>query len=281
MTQRTAWALILLAALGVRPCRAGQAEPIKAITSPSVDLTLSLTRAGKLAKVFVRPGQKVRAGELLAQLDDSVERKELALLKAQADDTTAVQAATTRYERARTVLVKVQQAYDSNAAPPRELEDARLDAALAEFDLAAARLRHALDEGKYQKANLDLERMRLVSPADGEIERVIAKEGESIDALTPVLRLVSVAPLWIDAPVPLDIGRRLAAGSKAMVTLPGRDAPVEGKVIHVSRVADPASETLEVRIELANPTARFAGEHVTVTFPQEPAKAPPEPAKRD
>jgi hypothetical protein len=40
-------------------------------------------------------------------------------------------------------------------------------------------------------------------------------------------------------------------------------------------VADPASETLEVRVELPNPSTRLAGEHVTVTFP-EPAGGKPE-----
>jgi multidrug efflux pump subunit AcrA (membrane-fusion protein) len=83
-----------------------------------------------------------------------------------------------------------------------------------------------------------------------------------------VLRLVNVDPLWIDTPVPLDIGRRLTAGCKALVQLPDQAAPAEGKVIHVSRVADPASETLEVRVELPNPSTRLAGEHVTVTFPE-------------
>jgi multidrug efflux pump subunit AcrA (membrane-fusion protein) len=159
------------------------------------------------------------------------------------------------------------------------LEEAQLSAELADFDLAAARLQHDLDVGKYEQAALDLQRMRLVSPADGVVEEVLAKAGESVDALAPVLRLVNVDPLWIDAPVPLDVARGLAAGSKAMVTLPGREKPAVGKVIHVSRVADSASKTLEVRIELPNPDARFAGEHVTVTFPKDEPE--PSPAKTE
>lgn len=267
MTRAAALALVGLVGFGAQPSPAGQAEPIQAITAPSVDLTLSLTRAGKLARVLVRPGQKVKAGELLAQLDDSVEQKQVAVLKTQADANTTVRAAATRYQQALTVLARVQKAFDNDAAPSRELEDARLEAALAELDLAAARVKQQVDVGKYEQASLDLERMRLASPADGVVEKVLAEAGESVDALAPVLRLVNVDPLWIDAPVPLSIGRRIRAGSKAMVALPGRGQPVEAKVIHVSRVADPASETLEVRIELSNPSARFAGEHVTVTFP--------------
>jgi RND family efflux transporter MFP subunit len=280
MTRRCL-AVILALAMGALPGRPRAAEAaeapdaIKAITTPSQDLTLSFTRAGRLAKVLVRRGQKVRAGELLAQLDDSVEQKQLALLKAKADNTTAVQTAQLKNQRAKAVLVKVQSAYASKAAPQRELEDAQLDVAMTEIYLAAAQLEHEQDVGKCEQARLDLDRMRLTSPADGEIERVIAKAGESVDALAPALRLVNVDPLWIDTPVPLDIGRRLSAGCKALVQLPGQAAPAEGKVIHVSRVADPASETLEVRVELPNPSARLAGEHVNVTFP-EPGNGKPE-----
>jgi RND family efflux transporter MFP subunit len=280
MTHRR-FAVILALALGAlsgRPWAAGAAEAIKAITAPSEDLTLSFTRAGRLAKVLVRQGQKVRAGELLAQLDDSVEQKQLALLKARADNTAAIRAAQLKYQRAKAVLDKVQNAYTSKAAPQRELEDAQLEAAMAEIDVASAQFEHEQDVGKYEQARLDLDRMRLTSPADGEIERVIAKAGESVNALAPVLRLVNVDPLWIDTPVPLDIGRRLAAGCKALVQLPGQAAPAEGKVIHVSRVADPASETLEVRVELPNPSTRLAGEHVTVTFPDPAGQAAPTPA---
>jgi RND family efflux transporter MFP subunit len=280
MTHR-GFAVILALALGAllaRPWAAGAAEAIKAITAPSEDLTLSFTRAGRLAKVLVRQGQKVRAGELLAQLDDSVEQKQLALLKARADNTAAIRAAQLKCQRAKAVLDKVQNAYTSKAAPQRELEDAQFEAAMAEIDVASAQLEHEQDVGKYEQTRLDLDRMRLASPADGEIERVIAKAGESVNTLAPVLRLVNVDPLWIDTPVPLDIGRRLAAGCKALVQLPGQAAPAEGKVIHVSRVADPASQTLEVRVELPNPSTRLAGEHVTVTFPEPAGQAAPTPA---
>ena len=276
MIRRTGLVLALLAAALPAACPADQpVEPIKAITSPSLDLTLSFTRAGRVEKVLVRPGQKVRAGSLLACLENSVERKQLALLKAQADDTTALTAAETRLRRAKSDLEKIEKAYAAKAAPRRELEEAQLDADMARLELDAARFQHAQDTGKYEKAQLDLLRMQLLSPADGEIEEVIVKAGESVDALAPVLRLVSVNPLWIDAPVPLKIGRRLKAGSNALVQLPGVDKPAAGKVIHVSRVADPASETLEVRVELPNPSARFAGEHVTVTFPEEAKPSSP------
>jgi len=277
MTHRAIVAILVMGPMAVaaRAVAAEPAQATKAITSPSQDLTLSLTRVGRIAKVLVRQGQNVRAGDLLVQLEDSVERRQVGLLKAKADDTSVIRGAELKLTRAKKMLAKVQVAYAGKAAPQRELEDAQLNADMAEIEVIEARLAHEQDIGKYEQAALDLERMRLTSPSDGEVERLRAKAGESVDALAPLLRLVNVDPLWIGTPVPLAIGRHLSAGRKALVRLPGLKAPAEGKVIHVSRVADAASKTLEVRVELPNPTARPAGEHVTVTFPDQATAADP------
>jgi RND family efflux transporter MFP subunit len=261
-----------------RPAPAGETRGIKAVTAPSEDLTLSFTRPGRLAKVLVREGQHVKAGDPLAQLDDAVEQAQSASLKAQADSTTAIRGAQLQVARRQEILRKIQKAHAENAAPLRELDDAKNDAAMADLALETAQLQHQLDVGKYQESELNLQRMRLVSPTDGMVERLRARQGESADALAPVLRLVRVDPLWIDVPAPLALARELREGDLATVRLPGAAAPASGRVVRVSRVADAASETLEVRVELPNPSARPAGEQVSVQFPTPgtagPATAP-------
>ena len=247
---------------------AGEARAIAASTTPSLDLTLSFTHPGRIAKVLVHEGQQVKAGEVLVQLDDAVERAQAASLKAQAETTTAMRAAQLQLTRRQEILRKIQKAHAEQAAPERELEEAKIDLAMAELALETSRFQHEQDQAKYQEAELNLQRMRLVSPADADVERLRVREGESVDALAAVLRLVRVAPLWIDVPVPLALGRELRQGQPAAVRLPAADGPATGRVIRVSRVADAASETLEVRLELPNPADRPAGEQVTVQFPR-------------
>ena len=248
-------------------------EPIKAITAPSEDLTLAFTQPGRIAKVLVREGQHVKAGQLLVQLDDSVERVQLSMLKAKADNVTAIKAAQLRLARKRVVLKKVQEAYDGNAAPERELEDARSDVPIAELDLQLARFNHEQDKARHQEAELLLERMRLLSPVEAEVERLYRRVGEAVgvgeiaEARTAVVRLVRIDPLWIDVPTPTGQARRLAPGQAALVRFAEAEPPVEARIVRVSKVADAASETLEVRLELPNPTGRPAGEQVTVRFP--------------
>jgi len=264
------------------PAAKSPSTPIKAVTAPSEDLTLAFTQPGRIAKVLVREGQHVRAGQLLVQLDDSVERVQVSMLKAKAENIIAVKAAELRLARKRAVLRKVQEAYDSSAAPERELEDARIDAAVAELDLQLARFTHQQDEAKHQEAKLLLERMRLLSPVDAEVERIYRRVGEAVGGgettgeRAAVVRLVRIDPLWIDVPTPTRQARRLARGQTAQVRFAEAERPVEATILRVSKVADAASETLEVRLELPNPAARPAGEQVTVHFPaaEKAARAP-------
>ena len=115
---------------------------------------------------------------------------------------------------------------------------------------------------------VQVEKMRLISPIDGRIEKINVETGESINALTDVVRVVKIDPLWIDVPVPLDIATDLSILKKAIVIFPSPNrASVEGNIIFISAVADAASGTLRVRIEVPNKSNRPAGEHVEVVFP--------------
>jgi multidrug efflux pump subunit AcrA (membrane-fusion protein) len=109
--------------------------------------------------------------------------------------------------------------------------------------------------------------MSLKSPIDGRVEKVEVEVGESVNGLGDVVRLVNTDQLWIDVPVPLAKGRTLKLGQTAKVKFPDAEqAPVEGKIIYISTVADAASSTLRTKIEVPNKLKRPAGEHVRVIF---------------
>ena len=275
-------ALSLLAAPGVAPGAAQADAAVKAVTAPSEDHTMvSLDRRGRVGKVLVKEGQTVKAGQAVIQMDDAVERKQLSLLDAKAANITPIRASRLRLERAQTVLTKVRKLHATGAAPDRELAEAGLSAAMAELQLEMDRFDNAQAKGNAETLRLQVERMKLTSPVAGKIERVLVKPGQYIDALAEVARIVQVDPLWIDVPVPLPAARGLKMGRPARVTFDDSpdDTPAMGRIVRIASLADAGSETLEIRVELPNPSRRPAREHVSVTFPA-PAEPPPaEPAK--
>ena len=88
---------------------------------------------------------------------------------------------------------------------------------------------------------------------------------ESVEALAPVIRVVQNDPLWIDVPVPLSLARELKVGSRVKILFSETGATsAEGKVIYAASVADAASDTRRVRVEVPNSQRRIAGERVLV-----------------
>jgi membrane fusion protein (multidrug efflux system) len=241
---------------------------VRAITSPSSDITLSYVQPGRIVKVHFVEGAWVKAGQVLVQQDDSVEQIQLAQLKAASDDTTQIQASDASLAQKRVDLQKLEKAAAQNAATELEVEHAKLSVKMAELSLQLARFEHKQAERKYDEVKVQVEKMSLRSPIDGKIEKIHVEAGESINALIDVVRVVQIDPLWIDVPVPLIQAMDLTPKKKAKVVFPNPNrASVEGSIIYKAAVADAASGTLRVRIEVPNKSNRPAGEHVEIIFP--------------
>ena len=249
---------------------AGETEiSIEAITKPSMDVTMTFLHPGRIAKFMVKEGESVKAGDVLVQQDDSAERAQLAQLKAEADDEIRVQAAEAQLAQKKVDLAKTEQARKGGGATDLEVQHARLEVTIGELSKRLAEFEHTQAGLKYDETRLQVERMRLMAPFDGQVQKQFLQVGESADSQTnKVLRMVNIDPLWIDVPVPTQRVRQgLALGDTVQVTFPeapGKTCCVAGKIILISPVADAASQRLIVRVEAANKDRRPAGEHVMV-----------------
>lgn len=246
---------------------AAVADGIEAITNPSKDVTLSFVRPGKIAEILAEEGRIVKRGEVLVRQDDAAERQQLAQLKAQAQDKIRIKAAQAKLDQSELDEKKIKQAKELGVATELELEHAQLEVTIASLSLDLAVFQNKQDELKHKETVLHVERMRIVSPINGRVERIFIEAGESVDSLAQVIRVVHIDPLRIEVQVPLGQARKLKAGQAAWVAFDkgGRER-TRGTIAYVSSVADAASETLMVRVEAPNPSARPAGERVYVSF---------------
>lgn len=261
-------AVICSLAAGSLPARA---EAILAISAPSADIALSFVAAGIISEVLVKAGDQVEKGKLLARLDDGPEQIQAQQLKVQARDKTRIMAAEAELAQKRVDLMKLELAKTRGAASDWEIEHLRLGVRIAELSLMAAKIEKEQNQRRYIQALRQLGRMRLVAPIGGHVEKVVVEPGEAVKTLGPVIQLVKIDPLWVDVPVPLGQVKKLTLEQAARVVFPGTEADEtpNGRIIHISAVADAASDTLNVRIEVANPDHRPAGERVTVKFLEE------------
>lgn len=241
---------------------------ITAITVPSADVTLSFVQPGRIAAIHFKEGETVRAGDIMVQLDDAADQVRLAQLRAESENLTNIKAAEASLAQKRVDLKKLEVAAERNAATELEVEHAKLDVKIAELSLKLAMFEHEQAQRKHEEAKIQVENMRLKTPINGSIEKIDVETGESVNTLDGVVRVVQIDPLWVDVPVPLTKTTNLKHGNPARVDLPDPNRiSVDGTIIFIGAVADAASGTLRVRVELPNKSNRPAGEHVRVSFP--------------
>ncbi|MCF7973665.1 MAG: efflux RND transporter periplasmic adaptor subunit [Phycisphaerae bacterium] len=242
-------------------------QGIRAVTRPSADVQLSFVQPGRVASIMHKDGAKIQAGEVLVQLDDTVEQVLLAQIEAASRDTTQIQASQASLDQKKVDLSKMETAAIHRAVTQLEVEHARLDVTIAELALQMAVFEHEQAVRKFEETQKRINMMRLLSPISGIVEQIQIEAGESVNALDDVMRIVQIDPLWIDVSVPLPTARSLGKGQAVQVVFPLPNAETtEGRVTYVSSVADAGSGTLIVRIEVPNKSARPAGEHVRVIY---------------
>lgn len=208
-----------------------------------IESRLGFRVGGKLVQRPAEVGQRVQAGQLLAQLDAS--DLSLASQAAQAQ----VSAAQTQRDLAAADLKRFSELKAQGFISGAELE--RRQAAL---DAADASLRQARAQGAVQGNQAGY--TRLLADAAGVVVAVDAEVGQVVSAGTPVVRLARDGARDVVFAVPEDRLASVKPGSTAQVRLwaaaqggPAAGA-LSGTVREVAASADPATRTYQVKLAL-------------------------------
>jgi RND family efflux transporter MFP subunit len=240
------------------------ANGVVSVTKPSQDVTVAFARPGLVAKLLVKKGDSVKAGDIVAQQDDTEEQAAYDVAKSEADDNTRVVAQEKIRDQKKSAY---ERKLASGVANQTELDEARLDWEVGVANVTLSNFEHLQAGKKAKQALAALEKTKLRTPISGFVEDTMIHEGETADSQNmKVLRVVNINPLWIDVPVPFKDVRPLHKDGEAKVRF-SDGSTRSGKITNIHFVADPGSETLYVTVEVPNPQLTPAGEHVEVQFP--------------
>ena len=226
---------VKLVTVGVQPLQARHeyAGQVRARTESSLGFRVG----GKLAQRPAELGQRVRAGQLLAELDPQDYR--LAAQAAQAQ----VSAAQTQRDLAAADARRYAALKEQNFISGAELErrQAALRSAQAALEQARAQASSQGNQAAYT---------RLVSSVDGVVTAVLAEPGQVVSAGTTVLRIAVDGPRDVEFAVPEDQLAQLAPGQAVQVRLWAGQALLPGKVREVAASADPVTRTYAVKVAI-------------------------------
>lgn len=243
---------------------------IEAFTRPSSDLELAFSISGTVMQTLVEPGERVKAGQPLIRLDDREARIRMKLHELRSRSTAAVDAATATLNLQIEELESIKEAREKDGVNIREVARQELEVERARASLLIEELKREESELEYQAAAVNLEKYTLTAPVDGFVEILLPRAGETVEALTPILRLVTTDPLEIEAAVPARDAVRITRGSSVWVSLDleGYEKFRPATVRSLSQVADGATSKRRVLIEMPNPDALPAGILATIRLDQ-------------
>lgn len=206
---------------------------------------------GKLLSRPVQLGQRVHAGELLAQLD--AQDFQLAADAARAQ----LAAAQTNRDLALADLKRFKELRDQNFISGAELErrEANYKAAQAQVDQAQAQAKGQGNQSAYA---------RLLADGAGVVTAVDAEPGQVLGAGTPVVRLALDGPRDVLFNVPEDKVAAIKVGAQAAVRVWGSAKEVQAAVREVAASADPVTRTFAVKLALPASENLPLGATVTV-----------------
>jgi len=216
------------------------AQEYPCLVEPDVRVELASGVPGVLGEVLVDRGDAVEKDQILATLDSEVEKATLELTRARA-------------EFAGRKVQRNKELYRKQMISMNEKDELE-----TEWELLKLELREAEER---------LKRRSIRSPIDGVVVERHFTTGEFVQDL-PVFTLARVDPLRVEVAVPVSLHGKIRVGSAGRVTW---ESPSLGTfratVTVVDAVADAASGTLGIRLELPNPDHRLpAGTKCSVRF---------------
>lgn len=262
--------LALPATLALALPATAQAGTFECLMEPSQTVEIRSAVEGLIQRIHVQRGDDVRAGQVLVELDASVERAAVAAAKYRAQAHGRLEASRNRMQYASR---KTQR---SNELHSQQFISAQArDEAETEHNLAASELKEAMEN--QELAHLDylrsmglLNQKTLRSPFTGIVVDRTLNPGDLAEAgngRKPILKLAQIDPLRVEAVLSLTTFGKLRPGMVGHVTPEGGTTHT-AKIKVVDRVLDAASGTYGVRLELSNPQGRLPGGiRCTVDFP--------------
>lgn len=248
---------VKLLTVGVRPSvstleYAGEVKP-------RVESRLGFRVGGKLTQRLVEVGQRVKAGQLLAQIDPQDLQLGAAAALAQ------VQAARTNRDLADADFKRFAALKEQNFISNAELERraATRDAAQAQFDQAQAQLNVQGNQTAYAALHADV---------SGVVTAVLAERGQVLAAGSPVVQIAQDGARDVVFAVPEDKIAAIRLGSAVVVKPWSGGESTNAVVREVAPSADPVTRTFAVKAALPTGVDWPLGSTVTV-LPQSVQRA--------
>ena len=206
------------------------------VESESVSYITPRAGGGQVKALYVKRGDRVRKGQLILQLDNSIV-KQSAAAAAQNIETIKAQAAL-----AKSVDEKQKNLWEQNIGSEIQLMTAKTNA-----DASASQLKAATEQ--LGMVNQQLSYTSVYSDVDGVAEEVNVKVGDLFGGPGQI-KIVNTDKLKLTSQIPENYAGKVKVGTEATLVFPDINKTIETKLGVVGAVIDPLSRSFYVESKL-------------------------------
>lgn len=239
------------------------------IVENQVDVTAQ--REGVVAQILADTGTPVKTGQALARLDNRQLTSDLEAARAK---TRSVEFDLKNWEAEAKVLeadyARAQKLWDAQVITKEQLDHAKYKAESDQWDVKRVQELLVNAQNTEHSLELELEKTQIRAPFNGVVARRYVRAGESVAHDQKLFWVTATAPMRVRVTLPARFIGQLKKGSSASVwsTESAQGNEYSARVLEVSPVVDPSSDTIEVLAELSGVASGLhPGMRANVRFP--------------
>ncbi|WP_338410507.1 efflux RND transporter periplasmic adaptor subunit [uncultured Flavobacterium sp.] len=198
---------------------------LQATVQTKENIMLSSEFGGILQNIFVKEGQKVAKGQTLGKVDDGGLSSQLAQMETQ------VALAKTTFER------------------QQNLWNQKIG---SEIQFLQAKTNYNAQSKAVDQMKSQLNRTVIKAPFSGTIEEIISERGSVVGPGTPIMRIVSLGNMYLEAEVPEKNIGTIKKGSDVIVNFPILGKTFNSKVTQSANYINPANRSFIIQIAVPN-----------------------------
>ena len=198
---------------------------LQATVQTKENLMLNAEFAGILTQVYVKEGQKVAKGQTLARVDDGGMSSQLAQIETQA-------------ALAKTTFERQQNLWNQKIG--------------SEIQYLQAKTNYNAQLKAVAQMRAQLSKTVVRAPFSGTIDEIASERGSVVGPGTPIMRIVSLGNMYLEAEVPEKNISTIKKGSDVIVDFPVLGETFNSKVTQAGNFINPANRSFMIQIAVPN-----------------------------
>lgn len=214
---------------------------------------------GLVLEMNLQVGDSVKAGDVIAHLDDARAKLEIDVRRARVQaDQAVIEQRRAELERSKRDLERIQKLADLASAGESEQDVARTLVQSNTAQLAESEATLATDKAELALAERTLADMTIRAPFDGRVVLKQTEAGQWVSKGDPIVTLVSLDRLEARADIPeRSVGALQLSDGSVEVSVPALGQRLTGSLIEIVPEADSLSRLFPIRIRLNDPEHRL------------------------